>query len=439
MDFFAVLFHWAMFLQVDEPLDPGAVRWLEISEPAEHSEAYIYLLGIDAGANENPVAVGTAEYKKIQAAEHRYLVENKEYALEELGGTELALPDFLSACYRQCIEALYHLPEPEKQLKQHQILLDRTKAFLAYDDYRTLVRYRIESPIPSYHYLVAGNRLLILDALSLARAGDVGQAVKLLQENISDVRRGLIQPSSLIYKMVFVIMLSDNMDMLSLIINEYPTGELSPLMLLAQQEMSVEQLFASEFTLAHTTFGELKDSPYLFATTSIDDMLAKDDSVPVPHQAIPLWWSRIVFKANMSSNSLYRVYQEIFRQSERGAIHFSQYALEPLPTPSTNKLRNVVGSILSNVGSPDIRQYIGRVYDLNTKITLLNYVIEKNNSGNKELPLPSNNPYYKTPNLAYVPEADPAKLCFNGPLPDNRGVRCLMTQAPANPNVKELQ
>jgi len=87
--------------------------------------------------------------------------------------------------------------------------------------------------------------------------------------------------------------------------------------------------------------------------------------------------------------------------------------------PTERNFFSVVPSVsaaMSDIGFADYSDYVGRVFDLNVKIALVNAQI----TGDPDSLV---NPYYPGPGPS-LHSVDTA-ICMDGPLPDERNFRCL--------------
>jgi hypothetical protein len=147
---------------------------------------------------------------------------------------------------------------------------------------------------------------------------------------------------------------------------------------------------------------------------------------------LPAWIVKLVYKPNISINSILPRYQQAIDYARLSHKEFSTKIISgDKPEIETSRIRNFVGTILASIDGADYLNYVARVKDLDVKILLFNTLIAE---PNVDAALGSlNNPYYEMPTPAFLTD-DQRKICFDGPLPDNRNLRCLwVALSPENP------
>ncbi len=402
-----------LLLQIDDDLNPEATAFLERAKPAKQSEAYLYLLGIMAAEDEDPLTVGKQQFALIQQAEESYTFWDENFEYEGYPKEKaLRLPEGELFCHSRdehCWQTIFDNSNGHKEaLQTYATLLDRYEAFRLLDDYHTLTKSSMVAPLPPVQYLVQANRLLTLQAITDADKGDLEQAVKRLLDNISALRMQLKNADTLVGEVVFNKMLSNSIDVLSLLIHEYNIpfdDEITPIL---SAEHDLTTAMSREFAMSSNLFRNLDRNSELFKMEGNS----------------PAWYARIFFKPNMSINEAFLAYENIAARSTLEQTVFADADFENVEMSyfSLAFVRNSAGSILNNIATPQYAQYTASLFDLNAKITLFNQVV-----GKAQLPVDLDyiqNPYYKTGGTAYYSD-DGKSICLTGPLEDEKKRRCL--------------
>jgi hypothetical protein len=206
--------------QIDDELSEESKRLLSRAEAPEHSEAYVFLMGISAGEGESPTRVGERILEEIER-----LKSDSSYELpEHEASKKLSLPNgraFCSAWEKTCFELLFSSQfDIEKLRDENAILVSRSGRFLEFQEYRSLTKPGLQEYIPPFRYIAAAERIKVLNAISLYKNGSPGQAVDALLGQFSQIRSSMELQDSLIGKMVLLIKLSEILDVVSVILSE---------------------------------------------------------------------------------------------------------------------------------------------------------------------------------------------------------------------------
>lgn len=385
--------------QIDDGLSDEALDLIGRVEAGVESESYLYLTGIIAGEDESPVLVGKSlleEYRKREADE--------SYKVEPYPDSKkLALPEgeaFCRASTDECIGYLFSGKiDAGKLLKDHGVLVSRSNRFFEFDEYRTLTKPTVSELYPPYEYIMAAERIKVIGAISAYKNGDTETAIESLLNQLAKLRKSMELQDNLIGKFVFLVKLSEVIDVLSVILsNEGLEAEMIPG--LSDSEKSFYTVAAREFGMSYNTFKSLDRHPQFFE-------MGGD---------FPGWITRMLYKPNMSINAVAPRYTRLERLSRLSPSEFArEVEVEDKARPSTSKVRNYIGGVLISY-APELEKYVAEFHDFDAKLALFNQVHHL-----KLAPGSMENPYYgnETPK-----EAD-GKLCFRGPLESQRSLRCL--------------
>jgi len=403
-----------LLLQIDDDLDDDVQRFLAQSKIEGDSKAYRYLLGMAASKDEQPLVAGSRILKKIRAAEDKYF--NKDVKPEDFLDYSdekiLAYPEDELFCLGIDEGCISHRMSKEHDLdaviNTHSILLERYQTFLKMNDYHNLSKPMQYVTFPPYGYLAKGNRLVILQAINEAHKSNITKASEIIIQNITLLRSQLKQSGMLIGKMVYLMQISDNLDMLSVLVREAGYTHDYSFEPLSLDERNFDDVMIYEFAFMYDVIKNYHKEPEL-------DLL--DD------YNLPGWMMKTFLKPNMTLNAIYPNYKhlqklaKVEQQEFARIIEAKKYVL-----PEHSYIRNLLGNVY--LESPDemYAKYVARVFDLNVKIALTNEVLR---SGDNAIRLSNiQNPYYESSDIAYY-SADMNSICLRGPLPDERGIRCL--------------
>ena len=407
-----------LLLQIDDELDPDIATFLEQAKPAESSEAYLYLLGIEAAEGEDPLTVGQRLFASMQQAEEDRLGDESFRAEGYPEDKKLALPQGELFCNRKDVECwktiFTNRHDIESALQDNGTLLNRYQTFMNMDDYASLVKPMMTEPHPPFAFLTKANTLVILKAINIGRTAQPKQGIKIIMSNILMLRQKLESADSLIGKMIYAAIISDLLDGLSLLNHqEHPIldGSLR-LSSISLAERDFNIVMSREFAMNYDLFVSLDKNPNFFARKTFIESY------------IPSWSTRTIYKPNMSINEQYWFYKKVIAHSRLEQVNFTPEVLnkKEFLTSKFSSIRNPVGSILNDISNPYYGQYIARLFDLNAKIAIFNQTV------NKET-LPSDlgyiqNPYYEKGGTAFYSD-DGKSICLTGPLDDDKNQRCL--------------
>ena len=389
-----------LLAQVDDDLSEDAIRLIDRLDSEGTSESFLYLYGIFASEADDPVKVGSQLLE-----ENRKLDVDAFYAVTDYpDAAKIPLPTgdaFCNAAERGCLASLFALPfDIENLVSEHRLLVARTNRFIEFDEYTTLTKPTIHELFPPYQYMAAAERIKVLEAISVYNAGNAPEAIDALSLQFSKLRRAMALQDNLIGKLVFLMKLSEIIDVMSIILtHDEAVAKWIPA--LSPSEKSFAMIASREFGMSYHTFKGLDKHPEFFESGS----------------KAPGWLTRFVYKPNMTINAVAPTYLELERLALLSPAEFAkQIDVSHSTPPSTSKLRNYVGSILIAVSSPQYAEYVARFQDFETKLALFNQV------HHVKLPLDRmENPYYGNE----MPRENEGSLCFSGPLESKKSLRCL--------------
>ena len=363
----------------DEPLNDDARAWLADTPAA--SQAYECLLGMGAAPDQDACEVGERLFRRQQQQADISLP-----AQVDSPSDNTLLCEYRSA---DCLLAQQaHVSAANTLLAENTVLRQRYLHLLSVDEFADLTPARLDSEFPRYQLLMAGARLQ-----SLAVAINAQPAQSLVRE-IQQLRRLLTGQHSLLSKMIVTAMLEEKLRLLALLVQQDRLANPLPAPL-STAEHDMKPALKAEFRLVTTLFLER-------------DYLQHEQSA----------YERLLFRVGLRPHTtvnrvtgMYRHYmaQADLTPAEREAAPIS------LPEPDwQSRLRNPVGNLLLEVGTPDMGTYIARLDYLDAQLRLFHWL-----AGEQD---PPGNPWSSHPD---TPVQKDQQLCFDTPDYDGRGSPCL--------------
>ena len=201
-----------LFAQIDDDLSEQSTDFISRLEERTESEAYQYVFGLFAKENESPAQVGKLLLEQYQASISDTATQFDGYPAAD----KLPLPKGDAFCRTWEEGCLTHLFSSEIDatalLSENQTLVSRYNEFLEFNEYTTLLAPTAHEIIIPYPYLVAAQRLTVLQAVSDYQNGNAKKAVSSLLAQCARLRKALALQDTLIGKLVFVMQLSEVLD-----------------------------------------------------------------------------------------------------------------------------------------------------------------------------------------------------------------------------------
>lgn len=395
----AVLF---FISQIDDNLSTEANSLIKRVTKAEESDSYLYLNGIYASENDEPKEVGRTILKEYRNQENNNSYEIVNYPESR----KIPLPKgelFCSTWEDSCLDILFADDNNIGELLEtHKILISRSNKFHEFSEYKTLTKPSVSEQLPPYQYILRAERLKVLNAILVYKKGNPEESIAALLNQFSDMRKSLALQDNLIGKLVFLMKLSDVIDISSVILSE-SNLKVGKIHSLSHDERDFDMVSARELAMSYYAFKELDRHPEIFQMGG----------------NFPGLITRMVFKPNMTINAVVPIYLRLERLALLSPPEFVQEIENGRDIKiSTSIARNYVGSTLASI-SPDFDEYVARFMDFDAKIVLFNhrYNLQQDFST-------AENPYYENE----APKISEDKVCFRGPLVDERSLRCMRTK-----------
>lgn len=392
----------------DEPLGTQVQDWQQQVQAATgESRAYLFLNGIDAPFDEQPEALGKA---RLQHYERWYAgrgVTDSDYSGPTVAS--LSLPEGRLFCRIEalgCFDSLLAQADLGSRIAPDWFALQRRYwDFLNMDDYRTLTSVSVAEPVPRLTYVYAGQQVLNLLMLQMARDGQGDVAQGGLREELRLLRQQLARADNLVLKMLLGVLVNRNLEWQVRLYRQGLIPRPSVPKPFSADERSLLKPMQREFYGIAQMYAQLPDS------VSGREYLGL----------------QLFFRPQMTINASLAPYARAVQLSQLEPEAFAAAMQEPALGPaSVGGIRNRAGNILLAVAGPDMRRYAGRLHDLEAKRRLLAVVVSLPPGpfdAEQLANMPdARNPYHPT----QLAEPDGrGQLCFDGPHEAGFNGRCM--------------
>ena len=414
----------------DVALSTEAKKLFKMAEVKSESEGYLFLLGIRAAPEDDPVEVGKkllAEYRKIEQ-DHEY--RPKEYPKSKeikipLGELYCAPMDV--ECQRSLFKLNYNIDEI---MSANKVIIDRVEKLHRYNKIEYPTSFAVAANPPFYTEILFHEKIVRLKAIALSKSGKHKEAVDLLLSNIDLYRKHMAINNDFVGKLICVMAISDNLDVLSIIISSNEgTLNIKKIKNLSRSEKDFQRAIAGLISSSYQSFlidrkGKLGDDKVM----SNKYFKVGKNTPFLPNVAINSLASEYKFLRNISLVTPkefadiegYKT-KEAKTKQEKSKIDelFKEKAqkCKSEGNVATDHMANCVMSrFFADVSIYAYKKYLGELMDLDASISVFNqlYVEKKPISEIR-------NPYYSD---KFVYKKD-GEICFDGPLKDEKGFRCL--------------
>lgn len=406
----------ALWVIIEPPQSAEAKQWIsEATDPEPESlVSYQYLLGINASADEEPVAYG----ERLVAAARNNEPHPASQPYLDLPSGELYCRIRQEGCLKNLLS---NSVEISRQLSQNKLLLARTREFFAFESYQSPVGQAESAAARSYGYLLIGDKLAQFDIISNATSGRVSAATDMLTERIKKLRKSLAEVDSLSLKMLIVSLLVDNLDLAAGLYAQSLVKQIDTLAELTPQENSMVGPLRQEFVSHASVFQALATD---FESVELNK----------PETGFAAFVSRITFSKNRAINAVYSEYRKLLVKASLPTIIIDEALAKATGRVDAVKkplldLDDVVGSALNAGERIDLAPFVFRLRDLDSKLKLLRIRMTTGSFVSEPYiesihdSVDLSNPY--NPGQTVMYDARQKSMCFDGPRPDYHGARCL--------------
>lgn len=159
LSLFIVITTAIILLQFDDELSDEAQALLPVINENDSSQAYLYLLGLGAELDKDPITEGEKVLASIRRLETHYpTIESFDDIDIEVYEPSLSIPDHDIFCpieEKSCIDTLLNSHDVDLTTPLWSALKERYQTFLTLRDFRSLTQPHIYEPLPRYSYLEA--------------------------------------------------------------------------------------------------------------------------------------------------------------------------------------------------------------------------------------------------------------------------------------------
>lgn len=400
------------WLQDDAP-DPQAQAWLDAFEQrrSQPGDSFLHLLGIDADPARRPQELGLERLSAYQS----WIDMGEPEGGPAIPQGTLQIPSTEQLCDVGEADCLKRVAEGEidsaRLLAENPIMQERYRTWRDGAAPRQQGLPGPAEPMPNYVMLSQANRLMALEALQLLEQGNPAAARELLLQDITALRGQLAEADTLVGKLVSANLIAKDIQRLARWQARGLLAKGPALAPLSEAERSLLLPMQYEFAMMARLFRQLPEQA----------------QAQVGFGRIGM---RVLFKPERSIKRAWPGYARIADLSRLSSVELAQRLREPPPPLVSPWLepRNAAGQILLNVAGPALETYPARLHDLDARIRLFNLIGQLPAEESRLLTALSSlpgaeNPYYP----GQPPQWDSIKgnLCFDGPRPDERGIRCL--------------
>ena len=399
-----------------DDLDLQSQALIDKTHYTEGSSAWFYLLGFKAAEGANPLVVGRSRFDAFAQAEAAiyglaedpFYVDKPSYVALQRQPSPLDCAIYEKLCRDEVLQKHEAIAQ---YLNDNSTWLTRYNTFMAMRDFKSVSNPGKHPSVQDYTVLMDGNRMVGLDALSLAINGNPEKAHIQLQQNIENIRAQLQDSDNLSHKLMMTVMFMENIDYLS-VINALPNAKQGPVISpLTVAERNFDRAFSYEFRLIN------KKLHTMFDKHDYGTVLGRlyDGSL------------RLFFKPGMTANLLH---QDIQHSTDLASLSHAEFKEavnikhEHVVTWE-DYLFNLMGTYSTTGEMLDHTNKISLVFDLDAKVRLYNHMYGPDNKDGMEALFTFVNPYYERTDFIRT-DLDNNRVCFDGFSTGLDSIQCVL-------------
>jgi hypothetical protein len=277
---------------------------------ADEDNGYVYLLGIAAPDDRNPLDVGRARAAWLReataAAARNAAADPFPDARRWSANRPAETQSFLEACdsgIAQCAVAFRNSSAiVEAWTAAEPSLLPRYRELLARRAWREDVPGEVAFALPTYAYAADGQRLLLLSAYALAEAGDAAAVADLLESDLRFWRKVTESTDLLITKMVATNALARHFEWGNLVLRRLAASEARP----AVPEDWRAPLRAAERSMVRVMTGE-----WIYVSATLRSQFDSLHTPNTAHDSVDAYLGRALFLPQDTSNRFAEYYWQL--------------------------------------------------------------------------------------------------------------------------------
>lgn len=343
--------------------------------PEDAENAYLVVLGFSALPKDDPLAMGIVRREWMRNAGPEFGSSDDPLLIDFQPRAER--PEEVNVLAETCknpgLACVTALDNSEKIVEEWRVsedwLLQRYVRLISMSAFLERGSLDVAAPLPSYHVVLEGQKLLFLEALAARRSGDTKRVRELLTQDLAFWRSVLSQSDLLITKMIATVAVAKHFKFGNLLLRGLPQEEVravvpdSWLRPITFDERSMKRCFAGEWM-----FSEAITRDYLESRVSPlrSDYYAEEENlweVVLWRLIKPLWQPQD--SSNRYAELLTDMTIEIdgplddMPYSLAKAAEIAETAFEPM-----SSAYNITGDFLSEGSGTTLPGYAARVADL---------------------------------------------------------------------------
>jgi hypothetical protein len=383
-----ILLCLAYFFGTDERLSPEAKKWLDKEESVIDPESNVYfaLMGLFAAAADDPHRVGMERVKAYRRARLTKKASHEEAVFEDYPRSKRF------GIKKDDIEALAKVTGPSFLLElfdneavirglavKYRVLLDRYRELYEYEYFKSELHERIVDTTLLF------KRMNTLNANEIAleyTTGSKKEAIQALANDVEFLRFLLAEGDQVILKMTVASCLARDLHLYAQLLDaeDVVHEDLAALGVwltrLSGEERSLARAIRGEFQVAAKRYLEI-DSPQLF----------KEEFQL--ERTVPSWFARIFYKPNATVNLCYGWYKSMADLAHLDARSFEERRdrVQIQQPDFLSFLRNVHGSTIAWISTPDFGAFVAEMHDVDGIIRLaqLKSIIRMQNTDEQQI------------------------------------------------------
>lgn len=401
-----------IFVMTDESLSPSARELSSFTgtEKLDPSKAYRILLGIHAAEEENAYAVGSEliqSYQQASAGSGPFDdIEFSEYPDESAIYVPSAADHELYCVISEsgCLDKILADKRGRRGERERlSTIVERYIAYLTSNDFRSELPESVNTPWPEYRYVLTAARMRLFDAFDLMENGYTDVAIEELLKDTQLLRQTLAASDTVVHKLITTALIRDNFEAIAYLHSVGEGKALQPIDYLTAEELSFEKPLRNEFFMFRDIIEAMDRNP---------DKISEELDTPA-------WLSQMAFRPNKMTNVVADRINKQTKLSQVDPAAFSAAVNDLSFIDSSHySLFPTINETMANIFDVHYEDYVGRLFDLNAKIALVNAQI----TGQVDS---LTNPYYSDDEVALHIDDDSLNVCMDGPLPDKKKMRCL--------------